>query len=116
MEITVEKIALIRENFNPKNKNLNLDVDWSVEYMNADQRNIKYDIVLRSVEYLNLNFKLEGLVILGDLDEFIQEEYSQIIFNHACTILMNIISLTRQTNYDLMPEEVNSTVNLGTAF
>ena len=116
MEITVEKIAMIREDFNPKNTNLNLDIDWSVEYMNTDQRNINYDIVLRSAEYLNLNFKLEGLVILGDLDEFNHNEYSQLIFHHACTILMNMVSLTRQSNYDLFIEDISSAVNLGTTF
>ena len=116
MEITVEKIAMIREDFNPKNTNLNLDIDWSVEYMNTDQRNINYNIVLKSGEYLNLNFKLEGLVILGDLEEFNHNECSQMIFHHVCTILMNMISLTRQTEYDLINEGISSTVNFGTAF
>ena len=116
MEITVEKIALIRENFNPKNTNLNLDVDWSVEYTNTDQKDIRYDIVLRSAEYLNLNFKLEGLVLLGDLEEFVQNDCSQIIFHHACTILMNMVSLTRQSNYSLVKEDSASTVNLESTF
>ena len=116
MEITVEKIAMIRENFNPKNTNLNLDIDWSVEYVHTDQKNIGYNIVLKSGEYLNLNFKLEGLLILGDFEEFIQNECSQIIFHHACTILMNMISLTRQSNYDLLIEDISSAVNLGTTF
>jgi hypothetical protein len=116
VEITVEKIALIRENYNPKNTNLNLDVDWSVEYNNTDQKDVKYDIVLRSEEYLNLNFKLEGLVILGDLEEFIQKDCSEIIFHHACMILMNLVSLTRQSNYDLLKEDVSSAVNLSATF
>lgn len=116
MEITVEKIAMIRENFNPKNTNLNLDIDWSVEYTHTSQKNIGYDIVLKSAEYLNLNFKIEGLVILGDFEEFIQNECSQIIFHHACTILMNMLSLTRQSNYDLIKEDIGSAVNLGTTF
>ncbi len=116
MEITVEKIAMIRENYNPKNTNLNLDVDWSVEYTNTDQKDIKYNIILKSVEYLNLNFKLEGLVLLGDLEEFVQKDCSQIIFHHACTILMNMISLTRQSNYDLIKEDISSAVNLGATF
>lgn len=116
MEITVEKIAMIRENYNPKNTDLNLDVDWSVEYTHTDQKNINYDIVLKSREYLNLNFKIGGLIILGDLEEFIQKDCSQIIFHHACTILMNMISLTRQSNYKLLNEDIKSTVNLGATF
>ena len=116
MEITIEKIAMIRENYNPKNTDLNLDVDWSVEYTNTDQRDIKYDIILRSEKYLNLNFKIGGLIILGDLEEFIQKDCSQIIFHHACTILMNMISLTRQSDYKLLNEDINSAVNLSATF
>lgn len=112
----MEKIAMIRENYNPKNTNLNLDVDWSVEYTHTDQKDIQYDIVLKSEEYLNLNFKVGGLIRLGDLEEFIQKDCSQIIFHHACNILMNMISLTRQSNYELFNEDITSAVNLGTAF
>ena len=116
MEITVEKIAMIREDYNPKNTNLNLDVDWSVEYTHTDQKDVNYDIVLKAEKYFNLNFKVEGLIRLGDLEEFIQKDCSQIIFHHACTILMNAISLTRQSDYELFNEDINSTVNFGTAF
>ena len=116
MEITVEKIAMIREDYNPKNTNLNLDVDWSVEYTGTDQRDIKYNIIIKSVEYLNLNFKLEGLVRLNYFEEFIQQDCSQIVFHHACNMLMNMISLTRQSDYELLNEDIGSTVNLDAAF
>lgn len=116
VEITVEKIAMIRENYSPKNANLNLDIDWSVEYTNTDQRDVSYNIVLRSREYLNLNFKVEGLIRLEIFEEFLQKECSQIVFHHACTMLMNMITLTRQSNYELLKSEVNSTVNLNATF
>ncbi len=116
MEITVEKIAMIRENYNPRNANLNLDVDWSIEYTHIDQKNVKYDIILKSAEYLNLNFKLEGVMRLEGFEEFIQQDCSQIIFHHACAMLMNMISLTRQSSYELFKEDISSTVNLDTAF
>lgn len=115
MEITVEKIAMIRENYNPKNTNLNLDIDWSVEYTNTDQRDINFDIILKSAGYFNLNFKLEGLIRLEDLENFIQQECSQIIFHHACNLLMDMFSLTRQSNYELINEDIGTTVNLNTA-
>ena len=116
VEITVEKIAMIRENYNLKNANLNLDIDWSVEYTNTDQRDVSYNIVLRSSEYLNLNFKVEGLIRLEIFEEFLQKECSQIVFHHACTMLMNMITLTRQSNYELLKSDVNSTVNLNATF
>ncbi|WP_298519490.1 pilus assembly protein [uncultured Methanobrevibacter sp.] len=116
MEITVERMAMIREDYNPKNTNLNLDVDWAVEYTNTDQRDINYIIVLKSSSNLNLNFKVEGLIRLDIFEEFIQQECSQIVFHHACTMLMNMISLTRQSSYELFKEDISSTINLNAAF
>ena len=116
MEINVEKIGMIKENFNPKNTDVNLDIDWSVEYKNTDQKNINYDIILKSVKYFNLNFKMEGFIRLDFFEEFNQQLCSQIIFNHACSMLMNVISLTKQQKYDLLTEELNSTVNLQSTF
>ena len=116
MEITVEKIAMIRESHNPKNASLNLDVDWAVEYRNTDQREINYDIVLKSAQYLNLNFKVEGLIMLDLFEEFVQEDCSQIVFHHACAMLMDMISLTRQSNYELVKEDINSAINFNSAF
>ena len=116
MEITVERIAMIRQNHNPKNTNLNLDVDWSVEYSNTDQRDINYNIILKSGEYLDLSFKVEGLIMLDIFEEFLQQECSQIVFHHACTMLMEMISLTRQSNYELLNEDINSAINMNAAF
>ena len=107
---------MIRENCNPKNANLNLDVDWSVEYTDTDKKDINYNIILRSAECLNLNFKVEGLIRLGNFEEFIQHECSQIVFHHACGMLMNMISLTRQSSYELLNEDISSTVNFNAAF
>lgn len=116
MEITVDKIAMIRENYNPKNTSLNLDIDWSVEYMDTDQSDIKYDIVLKSKNHLNLNFKIGGLIRLGDLEEFVQQDCSQIVFHHACSILMEVISSTRQSSYELLNENASSSVNMSAIF
>ena len=112
MEIVVEKMALIRENQNPKNTTLNLDIDWSVEYKDTDQRKIRYDIILKSKESWDLSFKIGGLLILNEFEDFIQKECSQILFHHACIILMNVISLTKNSNYELMNDVVSSTINL----
>lgn len=112
MEITVEKIAMVRQNYNPKNVKLNLDIDWSIEYTHIDQRELKYDIILNSS--LTFNFKLEGLIQLECYEEFIQNEVSQIIFNHACNMFADMLSLTRQSNYELLNED--STVKVNTAF
>ncbi len=105
MEIYMQKIGLIRPNFNPKNSSLDLDIDWDIEYVHSDQKEINFDITLTSVENFKLNFKIEGVVVLDLFENFIQDDVSQIIFYRACNVLMDMISLTRQSSHILSNED-----------
>ena len=104
----MQKIGLIRDDTNPKNTNLNLDIDWFVEYTNTDQDAINFSIVLKTCENFNLSFKVEGIVILDLFEDFIQEDVSQIIFYHACNVLMDMISITRESVHVLPEKEYSS--------
>ncbi|MBQ7929299.1 MAG: pilus assembly protein [Methanobrevibacter sp.] len=101
MEIYMNKIGIIKQDINPKNSTLNLDIDWSVEYRNTDQDEINFDIILKSCENFNFSFKIEGILKLDLFEYFIQEEISQILFDKACNVLMDMISITRQSSHDL---------------
>ena len=105
MEIYMQKIGLIRDDINPKNTNLNLDIDWFVEYTNTDQNEINFSIVLKSCGNFDLNFKVEGIVKLDLFEEFIQNDISQIIFYHACNVLMDMISITRESIHIISKNE-----------
>ena len=50
MEIYMQKIGLIRDDVNPKNLSLNLDIDWAVEYKNTDQEMIDFADIETSAE------------------------------------------------------------------
>ena len=108
MKIYMQKIGLIRDDINPKNTSLNLDVDWFIEYTNTDQDNINFTIVLRSCGNFNLNFKVGGVVKLDLFEEFIQEDVSQVIFSHACNVLMDMISVTRESIHVLSRKEYSN--------
>jgi hypothetical protein len=110
MEIYMQKIGLIRDEINPKNSTVNLDIDWFVEYTNTDQDEVNFNIVLKSCQDFSLNFKVEGIVKLDLFEEFIQEEVSQIIFGQACNVLMDMISITRESVHILSRDEYS---NLG---
>ena len=56
MEIHIEKVGLIRLNPNPKNKQLTLNLDWSVDYENTDQKVLNYDCILKN--YGSFDIKL----------------------------------------------------------
>ena len=97
----MQKIGLIRDDINPKNLSLNLDIDWAVEYRNTDQELIDFDIILKSCENFDLNFKIEGVIKLDIFEEYIHEEISQILFHQACKVLMDMISITRESTHIL---------------
>ena len=106
----MQKIGLIRDDINPRNSDLNLDIDWYVEYTNADQDRINFNIVLKSCENFNLNFKVEGILKLDLFEEFIQDECSQVIFYHACNVLMDMVSLTRESIHIISKKEYPDTL------
>ena len=108
MEIYMQKIGLIRDDTNPKNTNLNLDIDWFVEYTNTDQDEINFTVVLKSSENFNLNFKVEGILKLDLFEEFNQEDVSQIIFYQACNVLMDMISITCESVHILSKNEYSN--------
>ena len=57
MEICMQKIAMIRPDFNPKNLSLNLDMDWSIEFSNTDQNQINFNIILKSFNFALISLK-----------------------------------------------------------
>lgn len=100
MKVYIEKVAMIRPLTNPKNCDLDLEMDWSIDYTKIDQKNIGYNCVLKSI-FLDLNFKIEGILNLGDFEEFREETTSQIIVNNSFDILMKMFSLTLPSNHTL---------------
>ena len=107
MEIHMNKIGMIKQDANPKNSTLNLDIDWSVEYTNTDQDEINFDIILKSYEGFRFSFKIEGILKLGLFETFVQDEISQLIFDKACNVLMDMISITRQTTHSLSNSDLS---------
>lgn len=55
MEINAEKIGMIKEIFNPKNKEVNLDIGWSVDCRKYWLKNI-YLILKWGGSFIGLDF------------------------------------------------------------
>ena len=101
MKIYMQKIGMIRQDLNPKNSTLNLDIDWTVEYIHRDQKNIGFNIIIKTLRNFDFNVKIEGFLELNSNENFIQEEISKIIFQKACSVFMDMISITRQSAHSL---------------
>lgn len=100
MEICIEKIGMIRPFTNPKNCDVNLEMDWSIDYYDTVHNRKKYVCILRSLNSLNLNLKIEGVLVFDDSEEFINDLCSQVILDNSYNLLMKIFSLTRESNYN----------------
>ena len=94
MEIHIEKVGLIRLNPNPKNKQLTLNLDWSVNY----------DCILKNYGSFDIKLKVEGRIILDEYEKFQKELFSQILVKKSSDILMEMINLTRQNVYEIKNE------------
>ena len=101
MKIYMQKIGMIRQDINPKNSKLNLDIDWTIDYIHKDPKNIDFNIIIKSLRNFDLNVKIEGILELNANENFIQEEISQIIFQKACSVFMDMISITRESTHIL---------------
>ena len=101
MKIYMQKIGMIRQDINPKNSKLNLDIDWTIDYIHKDPKNIDFNIIIKSLNNFNLNVKIEGILELNSNENFNQEEISQIIFQKACSVFMDMISITRESTHVL---------------
>ena len=104
MGIHIEKVGLIRLNPNPKNKQLTLNLDWSVDYENTDQKVLNYDCILKNYGSFDIKLKVEGTIILEEYEKFQKELFSQILVKKSSDILMEMINLTRQNVYEIKNE------------
>ena len=105
MKIYMQKIGMIRHEINPKNSTLNLDIDWVIDYIHKDQKCINFVIIIKSLKNFNFNVKIDGFLELNSNENFIQDEISQIIFQRACDIFMDMISITRESAHILSNSE-----------
>jgi hypothetical protein len=112
MEIYMQKIELDRPNSNPKSKQLDLDIDWVVEYDDITQDQMTFDIVLKSCKNFTLNFKIEGIVKLDSFEKLVQDEISQKIFHQSIKVLMDMISITRESTHDISNTNESELYNL----
>ena len=109
MKIYIEKVAMIRPLTNPKNCDLDLEMDWSIDYTKIDQKNIGYNCILKSI-FLDLNFKIEGILKLEDCEEVSEETSSQFILNNSFDLLMKMFSLTIPSSHTLSDGESLDTI------
>ncbi|NYB52103.1 MAG: pilus assembly protein [Methanobacteriaceae archaeon] len=98
VDISINKIKMIRPNTNPRSCNLNLNVDWSIEYIKSDEGNMEYVCTLKSIGEMPLQFAVQGILECKKQVEDLEKrshEISPLILEKCMKTMMNLINITK---------------------
>lgn len=97
MEMYIQKIGMFRPDKNPRSCNLDLNLDWSVDYTTLDSKSTEYTFKVQNLNKFPLDFKIEGLLKYNKSEEF-SEKITPLIFDQAVEIVLKMINLTKEIN------------------
>lgn len=100
MQMYIQKVGMFRPEINPKGQNLDLGVDWAVDYKNADLDHMEYICTLKTFQIFPLNFKIEGFLKFEELEKVSKTKISQIIFDRCLEILLEMVNLTKEYSFE----------------
>ncbi|EHP85692.1 hypothetical protein [Methanotorris formicicus] len=100
MKMSIEKLKLVRPKENPKNTNLELDVDWNIEYKKINNNSFCYICNLKMEEF-PVSFVVEGVVEFEENTNNVSEDVSQSILDKLLQILVNLINLTKDVQVEV---------------
>jgi len=101
MNIGIKKLKLIRPTENPKNANLELNVDWDIEYKKISKNSFEYICNLKMEGGFQTSFVVEGIVEFEESINHISENISQSIVDKLFQILVNMINLTKEMHIEV---------------
>lgn len=100
--ICMTKIKMIRPENNLKSRNLNLNVDWAVEYKEDTEKPLEYTCNLKTIGEFPITFAVQGFVGLKSNEKFekISGDLSRMILDKSMNVMVNMINVTRDTPLD----------------
>lgn len=101
MKICLQKISLLRPNSNPRDKDLNLDINWITDFNVINKKEMQFNCILESSDIFASNFKIEGILEFKRYEKFEKEEVSSFIVELALDIFHRIVSDTRDREISL---------------
>lgn len=100
VDISINKIKMIRPEKNPKSCDLNLSVDWSIEYTKNNEGIMEYLCTLIAIGELPIQFAIQGLAECEDPDEDLEKhssELSPLILDKCMNTMINMVNATKHS-------------------
>jgi hypothetical protein len=100
VDVCINKIKMIRPGINPKSCDLNLNIDWSIEYTKTDEGNIEYTCTLNAMGEMPIQFAVQGSLDCEDKSEDLEKrsnELSPLILDKCMNTMINIVNVTKNS-------------------
>lgn len=100
VDVCINKIKMIRPGINPKNCDLNLNVDWSIEYSIKDEKNMEYVCTLNALGDMPIKFAIQGYLESESKMEDLEKrsgELSPLILDKCMNTMINILNATKNS-------------------
>lgn len=100
IDISINKIKMIRPGKNPKSCDLSLSVDWSIEYTKNNEGIMEYLCTLSAIGELPIQFAIQGLAECEDPDEDLEKrsrELSPLILDKCMNTMINMVNATKNS-------------------
>lgn len=100
VDVCINKIKMIRPGINPKSCDLNLNIDWSIEYTKTDEGNVEYVCTLNAMGEMPIQFAVQGSLDCVDQTEDLEkrsDELSPLILDKCMNTMINIVNITKNS-------------------
>ncbi|WP_048196767.1 hypothetical protein [Methanocaldococcus vulcanius] len=106
LKLSVKKINLVRPEDNPKNKKVEMNIDWNIECEMVDVNFYKY-FCLIEIKNFPILFTAEGYVeIIYEKPVNLSDKILKVMFKHILTVMMEILGITK--TYSTSLEEISN--------
>lgn len=100
LNVCINKIKMMRPGNNPQSCDLNLNVDWSIEYTKTDEGNMEYLCTLDATGKMPIQFAIQGFLEcetqIEDLEKR-SDELSPLILDKCMNTMINIVNITKNS-------------------
>jgi len=106
VNVHVNKIKMVRPDKNPKNCDLDLNVNWNIDFVKIDEKTLEYICVLTTIGELPLNFAIQGLIECEDPKVDLEKrsgELSPLILDLGMETLVSMVNATKDISIQIDP-------------
>lgn len=104
IKMSMTKIKIIRPEDNPKSCNLNVNMDWNIEYTDNKQNSVGYVCTLETDGKFPIKLAIQGLVKTENNVQILEKNYKDLskhILDKTTETLLNLLNITKDSIFTI---------------